>query len=281
MASFLEQAAAFNATNFNFAGMSAPNATLGTISVSILLCPSDPTASTPSAFPGTYYFQGTPTPAFQGANQFHTYYAGNAGPWNAAGNIFVNGNPYPDPNQLPNALGVIVDQGNITIASVTDGTSNTMIFSENGLGFYPSIGGQADVHNWNEGDPFTNLYCALLPPNWPRYYNFKTVPSPYGSLMALLFGLTSATSFHPGGVNVAFCDGSVHFIKDTIDTWATTINPKLVRTAVIPIGSQPMQFGGPYVYAYAPATGSTSWRWGVWQKLSSRNGGEVISADQY
>ena len=24
------------------------------------------------------------------------------------------------------------------------------------------------------------------------------------------------TSNHPGGVNVAFCDGSVHFIKDSI-----------------------------------------------------------------
>ena len=26
----------------------------------------------------------------------------------------------------------------------------------------------------------------------------------------------TATSNHPGGVNVAFCDGSVHFIKDSI-----------------------------------------------------------------
>jgi prepilin-type N-terminal cleavage/methylation domain-containing protein/prepilin-type processing-associated H-X9-DG protein len=31
----------------------------------------------------------------------------------------------------------------------------------------------------------------------------------------------TAASFHPGGVNVAFCDGSVHFIKDSISvqTW--------------------------------------------------------------
>src|SRR5262249_53545179 len=27
---------------------------------------------------------------------------------------------------------------------------------------------------------------------------------------------TAARSYHPGGVNVGFCDGSVHFIKNTI-----------------------------------------------------------------
>jgi prepilin-type processing-associated H-X9-DG protein len=32
----------------------------------------------------------------------------------------------------------------------------------------------------------------------------------------------AARSWHPGGVNVVFCDGSVHFIKNTISpkTWA-------------------------------------------------------------
>jgi prepilin-type processing-associated H-X9-DG protein len=30
----------------------------------------------------------------------------------------------------------------------------------------------------------------------------------------------SATSLHPGGVNVGFADGSVHFIKNTINLQA-------------------------------------------------------------
>jgi prepilin-type N-terminal cleavage/methylation domain-containing protein/prepilin-type processing-associated H-X9-DG protein len=282
MGNYLEQTPAYNATNFMFGGMSAPNATLGTVSVSTLICPSDPSGGQPTPFPGTYYFQATPPASFASANQYHTYYAGNAGPWNSAGNGFDSGGlPIPDPPQLPAARGVIVDQGNITIASVTDGTSNTMMFSENGLGFFPSVTGQSDVHNWNEGDPQTNLYSAMLPPNWPRKYNFSIPPYPYGLLMAELFGLTCATSFHPGGVNVAFCDGSVHFIKDSISSWQTTIVPTNVRTAVVPVGAvaAPTQPTG-YFYGFVPS-GTTPWQWGVWQQLASRNGGEVISSDTY
>ena len=60
-------------------------------------------------------------------------------------------------------------------------------------------------------------------------------------------------SLHPGGCNFAFADGSVRFLKETIDTapFDSSLNPP---------------------YPYKP---------GVYQALESINGGEVISNDRF
>ncbi len=78
--------------------------------------------------------------------------------------------------------------------------------------------------------------------------------------------ISGASSMHSGGVNAAFVDGSVHFLKESIDSWA---NDSLTG---LPPG---ITFDGAF---YDVAAGT---RWGVYQKLTTRNLGEVISDSDY
>lgn len=158
-----------------------------------------------------------------------------------------------------NATGIVLSAiaiPPITIASVTDGTSNTMIFSEN---YYTAA-------NTPNGPSETSWHVAgygfetLQPPNWQ-------VPNQES---------TNPASFHPGGVNAAFADGSVHFIKTSINSWPVTAY------------ESPPDNWFSYSY-YTNSAGQFAWnafltplaKLGVWQAISTRNGGEVVSSDSY
>jgi prepilin-type processing-associated H-X9-DG protein len=154
------------------------------------------------------------------------------------------------------------------ISSITDGTSNTAMFSEIAHGLLSTTdhtpfspdGSFQDWGLWISGNMGDTCYTHYWPINpQKRIPNIETVD------IAGAF-VNGASSFHPGGVNVALADGSVRFVKETIDTW--TMDP----TTGMPLNVTRDQS------VWIPLPG---FKVGVWQALASINGGEVLSADQY
>ncbi|AMV38163.1 DUF1559 domain-containing protein [Planctomyces sp. SH-PL62] len=252
---FLEQSAVFNAANFSQAFFMPENWTIPGVAISTFACPSDPSALKiePLSF-------GPPT-----FNQAHSHYSGVVGPWHTNTGILFGPNGMEFDPQIPQyAKGVII-LGNMTQASITDGTSNTMLYAENGHGVFSETT-QKSIHIWSGSDPSSTALETRFAPNWGRKYSDPAGDPGNDALRQ--WAIYDAMSFHPGGVNVALCDGSVRFLKDSIDSW-TIASPQING---MPTGAT---IGTPYGLNLNGA------KVGVYQALSTRNGGEIISADQY
>ncbi len=274
ISNYLEQGAVYNAANFSVNMFTPQNSTVSAIGMSVLWCPSDPVMT------GLTYTYPAGQVLSTPLTMKYTSYAASTGTWfqwygltyasAAAAAACQFGTTYPDTQ----TNGVMFMLSSVPIAGVTDGTSNTMLASERAHGRFP----QGDMYCWNwwtSGNYGDTMYTTFYPMNpfnkIPDFCCLDSGPDAY---------VASAASFHPGGANFAFCDGSVKFLKDSISSWqiqqlgGTTLNMSPGGSGNgYPMGLSRDSQGG---FLFAPGT-----QLGVYQKLSTRNGGEVISSDSY
>jgi prepilin-type N-terminal cleavage/methylation domain-containing protein/prepilin-type processing-associated H-X9-DG protein len=248
---FLEQQTTYNSINFNFDsrwGPGIPNppdaasgglygliqATAWTTQIKTFLCPSDPYAGSS----GLYYLTGS------WKNVAASNYAPNCGLGRGYNNWVDNGPFYgcrPWDNQIQHVT---------TIANFVDGTSNTAVFSEwikgpatsgpwkDGLQvvyYGPTwyVGNPVIYQDWLMAQQCQNNGTTQLwgwKGEWWGYSNtmmYSHTQTPNrracfnngggwngNDFMQTMIG---ASSLHPGGVNVLFGDGTVRFIKSTIN----------------------------------------------------------------
>ncbi|WP_422930255.1 DUF1559 domain-containing protein [Singulisphaera sp. PoT] len=275
MLPYMEQNGFNNAYNFSVAVYDGPNFTIVVSSINSYICPSDAAAATATptqsgaGIPGLYIMFGI-SPA-------HGSYRACMGtfPNNDLGQNPPNGFTSGQAAAKAACNGIYGYWSSTTVADIVDGASNTIAFSETAVGLLPqnlqSSYGLWSWCGWTAGESGT--FCTAYGinaqkrlPNVGASQNDGLQTIYQNSYVGVPIIAGTANSFHPGGANHAFADGSVKFLKDTIATWPLTSN-----------GNYPVGFtfdGNNY------SMGCTT-QAAVYQALSTRNGGEVISADSY
>lgn len=246
---YIEQANIYNSINHDLYIMSRDNITATSISVSAFFCPDDIDAAIPQPLSLTtaiqldYDVNNLP-------KMGRTSYVGIAGslPQFATSVGDTCAIPWNDQG----ANGAFGTPQTIGFAAIGDGLSTTMLASERSLTRL-RMQAQLTMDNGNSNNIWASsraqstLASARRPPR--KLAEIDT--SINGDEWAL-----GTSILHMGGLNVLMADGSARFIKDSIDSWPSDDSFSLeILAGRIPPG--------------------------VWQKMATRSGGELIDSSSY
>lgn len=237
---FAEQAPLYNAINQSVGIVAPENGTVRSATVGVYCCPADPDA-------GRRLTDTLPSlrgVAIPGAEVTCASYSGFMGVQYS----FALPDPFKgcviDPAAAAKQDGSINDLSPLGFASIVDGSSRTMIVAESSATVRRQLINRErktsgeQIGWWFWGQIGDTLVTAGLPPN-----SFKN-----RSLYNATARASTPSSLHPGGLNILLADGSARFVKETINS--SPVDPK----SGVPDTSIP----------------------GVWQKLATRNGGEIV-----